>query len=158
MRIIAATCHYDSWTNAVVSWSAKIESSQSLRVAMRLSHDTSTPFPASHSLRTSIAISTGSSRALFLMLAILFPRSSFRRMVPNAVTLGPTHEGSLILIKQLWGIVDVYGRCTKIKSELLHCESGIRAGPAIVVKPTFILSCEIRLVVTNCTCANAQHA
>ena len=54
-------------------------------------------------------------------------------------------------------LVDVYGRCTKIKSELLRGESDIHAGPAIVVKPTIVLSCEILLVAANCTCAKCSQ-
>ena len=90
--------HQDlSWSSAICIWTAISESSQSLRVAMRLSHDTSTPFPASHSLRTSIVILSGSPRQHSLILATLSPKSSWRRSVPNARDLGPTREGSLIL-------------------------------------------------------------
>ena len=48
-----------SWSNAIRIWSAIRCSLLFLRVAMRPSHVTSTPFPANQSLRTSIAISSG---------------------------------------------------------------------------------------------------
>ena len=85
-----------NWSSAICICSAMSESSLSLRVVMRLSHDTSTPFPASHSLRTSIAMSSGSPWNLFLIIVILFPMSSWRRNVPKTLILGATLEGSLI--------------------------------------------------------------
>lgn len=64
---------------------------------MRSSHVTSTPFPSSHSPSTAIVISSGSSRSLFLMLAILFPRSSLRSKVPKMLIFGPTRSGNCIM-------------------------------------------------------------
>ena len=82
-----------SWSNATCICSAIRCSLLFLRVTMRLSHVTSTPFPASHSLSTSIPIFSGSPRKLFLMLTILSPCLSCRRSVPNTSILGPIREG-----------------------------------------------------------------
>ena len=84
------------WSNATCICSAIRCSLLFLRVAMRLSHDTSTPFPANHSLSTSNVIFSGSPRKVSLMLTILFPRSSCRRNVPKELNCFPTREGKLI--------------------------------------------------------------
>ena len=85
-----------SWSNAICICSAIRCSLLFLRVAMRLSHVTSTPFPASHSLSTSNVIFSGSPRRVSLMLTILFPRSSCRSNVPKELNCFPTREGKLI--------------------------------------------------------------
>ena len=85
-----------SWSRAICICCAISDSLVFFRVAMRLSHDTSTPFPASHSLRTSIVISCEIPRQSFLMTAILSPFSSLRRKTPNVSNLSLTRRGSSI--------------------------------------------------------------
>ena len=83
-----------SWSRATCICCAISGSLLFFRVAMTLFHDTSTPFPASHSLRTSIAMSSGLPRQLSEIAVILFPMSSWRRNVPKTLILGTTRRGS----------------------------------------------------------------
>ena len=85
-----------SWSRAICICCAISGSLLFFRVAMRLSHDTSTPFPASHSLRTSLAITSGLLQQFSEITAILFPRVSWSRNVPKSLIFGPTREGKSI--------------------------------------------------------------
>ena len=87
---------YENNLRAICICSAINELLLFLKADMRLSHDTSTPFPASHSLRTSIAMSFGLPRQFSEIMAILFPRVSLSRKLPNTVISGPTREGKSI--------------------------------------------------------------
>ena len=90
--------HQDlSWSRAIWIWSAISKSLLFLRVAMRLSHDTSTPLPASHFLRTSIVTFSGSLINSSLIRAILSPVSSSRSKTPNVSNLSPTRRGKSIV-------------------------------------------------------------
>ena len=84
---------FHSCSVAISIWSARELILHFLSVLTRLLHDTSVPFPFSHSFKTSIVILPGLPRQSSLITSTLFPALSSRRKIPNISYLTPTCSG-----------------------------------------------------------------